>query len=277
MKPRWTSLDRFGASSICLVCVYRPSVLPCIMSLLWHHHVSMLWHLLQFMQINCTKWCHTGNYAVLRFCKCPFPYIWKHLCPGMKGMSDKGPVPNGWSHSGSGEQWLIWLSQQDRLSLHFDNNSMCCVISCTFPASCCPCIAVMSATSVKLMWWVFFAVNLDSDSPFSLFFFSFNTADGNSYQVSISLFPLSYILVIVLPVCVCTLKRLIISKETFWSHMKVSLEIDTRDKIHHIHEHCTEETTLHTAVYEERCSKWTLYLSWVNTLQTCLSGDSQSF
>lgn len=53
-----------------------------------------------------------------------------------------------------------WQSQQDRLFLHFDNNSMCCVISCTSSASCCPCIAVMSTTSVKLMWcffcWFFF-------------------------------------------------------------------------------------------------------------------------
>lgn len=43
--------------------------------------------------------------------------------------------------------------------------------------------------------------------------FSFNTADGNSNQVSISFCPLFYILVILFPVCFCTLKRLIILVE----------------------------------------------------------------
>lgn len=42
--------------------------------------------------------------------------------------------------------------------------------------------------------------------------FSFNTADGNSYQVSMSFFFLFYILVILLPVCFRMLKRLIIVK-----------------------------------------------------------------
>lgn len=168
----------------------------------------------------------------------------------MKGMSDKGPVPNGWSHSGSGEQWMVWQSQQDRLSLHFDNNSMCCVISWPFPASCCPCIAVMSTTSVKLMWWLVFFFFLLTWSLTHLCLFSFNTADGNSYQVSISFSPLLYPGYCITSLFLHTEKADHLSKIHFeiawWFHSKYRCEttlstfINFTHRTHRIKYKCTQ-------------------------------------
>lgn len=67
--------------------------------------------------------------------------------------------------------------QQDGLSLQFDKSGMCCVISCTFPASCCPCITLKRTTCVKLTCSVLFLLLTWPDSPLS---FSLYAADGNS-------------------------------------------------------------------------------------------------
>lgn len=134
----------------------------------------------------------------------------KTFVPSDERNVTNGPVPNAQSHSGSGEQWLIWRTQQHRLSLHFDNNGMCCVISCTFPASCCPRTTATSTASVRLT--CFFPGDPTSDLPLSFFFLL--TLQMESLNKSVYLF---FPFLLIYPSYSVTIKCILHAEKGWWS------------------------------------------------------------
>lgn len=169
------------------MCVYRPAVLPCLMSLLWHHHVSMLWHLLLLLQTNCTKRCYAATRLCWDFVNVRF-HKSENICAlGWKECQTKGLCQtdevilgqgnNGWfdSHNKTAFLCILTITACVVSSLaHFLHPAVLVSLWCLQPLS-----SWCGGCFFFLLTW----------SLTHLCLFSFNTADGNSYQVSISFFP----------------------------------------------------------------------------------------